>query len=387
MAICDGLDHDDHFIARLRGEEEQFQQEIAQRGVRGVMDSVALETTGGTSASGRCGWHATNAAFLLHPDWRDYTRVATVACGKAHMQHMLRVLNPNGSMLSALALYPSGPRGRPFGPLGKRAALLDGGGCDENGAMEADDAQRGYNDASPRRLCYGQPRSQVLYPGRRFWSVSWQDNRRLQERNGPSRAHNVLVAQAGVRSILILAAIGLAPSPTDGSYPPARETDTDTRRAARYGRRSTMQDLSNGGSLLGSSVAITAGFTFRAFAYHRTPDEAYRSLAVCRGFYKSQFAAAFHTDNDEYMESWSVEQSSLDRAQAGGRTPGPTLVPQVAVGLSTDANRTVWTATLQRLWHAAADAGACATDAPLGRGACERFHLQARGSDSASWMS
>ena len=27
MAICDGLDHDDHFIARLRGEEEQFQQE------------------------------------------------------------------------------------------------------------------------------------------------------------------------------------------------------------------------------------------------------------------------------------------------------------------------------------------------------------------------
>lgn len=306
--------------------------------------------------------------------------VGSVPAGAAHSNHLFRVLPPSGWLGNALMLYPSGPNGRGAKALGPQARLLDGDGL--RAAVGADDdadaVTKGYDDAAPRRLCYGQPRSTTITPGRRFLRASKQENQRLQYPPQPEGAppppptfsarHNVAVARAAVRTLLVLAKLGLAPPPGGGGG----EGGQRARRAERRGFR----------RLLGDAVAETARFTWEVIRKHRTSAGALRCLGALKGFYLNSYPAAYHFDADSMMESWSIRQARADWLRAGGRPPPPTRVPQLGVELSADANRTVWTANLQKLYHAAPDDGALHAEGALGRGACDKFHLQSRGANA-----
>ena len=161
-------------------------------------------------------------------------------------------------------------------------------------------------------------------------------------------AHNTRKARAAALSLLVLAALGLDQGP---------------------------------GELLGNQVADTMQYTRELFAQHPSVASALSALAMVKGFYVNFFPAAFHKDADKYMESWSVRQSAAGRAEAGGRAPAPTLVPQACVALTLDANNTVWTANLSAVMHAAQDLGG-AFGVPRARGANDAFHLQSRGAHS-----
>jgi hypothetical protein len=90
----------------------------------------------------------------------------------------------------------------------------------------------------------------------------------------------------------------------------------------------------------------------------------------------NKFPAAFHIDADEFMETWSVRQRSPTTSK-----PVPTLLPQLGLALSVDANATVWTSNLNRLMHAALDIGVSSGHCAA-RGANDAFHLQARGAST-----
>jgi hypothetical protein len=288
-------------------------------------------------------------------------------CPRGRAAAIARVLDPRESLNTALLVYPSGPRGRPLRTLGAKASKLDGGAADELCSDESGTTVRGYDDAANRRLCYGQPRFTTMEPGRRFWRASKPQNRRLQAQGGPSQQHAVEVAHAGLRSLLLLAALGLAPAPSEG--------DAD-------GARARASDCSV--PLLGDGVAATARYTWRVLAANRTTAAALRALATVKGFYLNHYPAAFHIDADRYMESYSLRQSGESRARAGGRTPGAILLPQLGLKFTSDPNRTVWAVCFARLWHAAEDLGAWSDAEVLGRGAGDAFHLQSRGSEKLS---
>ena len=239
-------------------------------------------------------------------------------------EHTMVLLHPH-SLCTALLLYASGPQGRPSPHLPGYAQK---------------------HDAPPH--CQGQPRYHHIYPGRKCISLGSAQARALFEQGGPVSAHNTRKARAAALSLLVLAALGLDQGP---------------------------------GELLGNQVADTMQYTRELFAQHPSVASALSALAMVKGFYVNFFPAAFHMDADKYMESWSVRQSAAGRAEAGGRAPAPTLVPQACVALTLDANNTVWTANLSAVMHAAQDLGG-AFGVPRARGANDAFHLQSRGAHS-----
>lgn len=185
----------------------------------------------------------------------------------------------------------------------------------------------------------GQPRVHGIYPGRAGLSMGNCSNVQLQRQHGPSYTHNVQKAHSALHSLLILEALG----------------------------------LSERGGLLEDAVADTIKYTRDLFRLHRTVDSAMSALACLKGFYVNRWPAAFHKDADAYMESWSIRQDRPSRLP-----PAPTVVPQLCLALTADANATVWTATLSCLMHAAQDEGGSATQCE-GRGTHNAFHLQSRG--------
>lgn len=228
--------------------------------------------------------------------------------------HTMVVLH-EGNMQSMLLLYPAGPNCRPDKCLPKKCRSSDG---------------------------QGQPRVHSIHPGRAGISVSNPGNVRLQRRRGAAFTHNVCKAHAALHSLLIAAALGLACDVSDG--------------------------------LLDGALARTMQYTYDVFSKHQTVESAMAALACLKGFYVNRWPAGFHKDKDDHMETWSIRQADPDPL---GRTPPCTLVPQLKLGLTADANTTVWTASLSHLMHAALDLG-CAIES-TGRGANDAFHLQSRG--------
>jgi hypothetical protein len=231
--------------------------------------------------------------------------------------HTMVILHPE-NLQRMLLLYPAGPGCRLDKSLPSTAKIADGP---------------------------GQPRAHELYPGRNGISVPNPANVRLQRQKGPSFTHNIQKARAALHSLLIMAALGLG----DGD-----ELDR----------------------LLDGAVARTIQYTYDLFRLHHTGESAMAALACLKGFYVNRWPAAFHTDADKHMETWSIRQQA-----PAPHAPGPTLVPQLRLALTVDANATVWTAALSNLMHAASDLGGTAIE-HRGRGANDAFHLQSRGASN-----
>lgn len=231
--------------------------------------------------------------------------------------HTMVILHPS-NLQRMLLLYPAGSKNRPDHALPTSAQRFDGA---------------------------GQPRVHQIYPGRAGISFSNPANVRLQRTKGPSFIHNLNKARAAVHSLLIMAALGLDK---------CGEED----------------------ALLDGAVAKTIEYTHALFSRHTSVPSAMEALACLKGAYVNRWPASFHMDADKYMETWSIRQ-----VEPAARTPVPTLVPQLMLDLTADANATVWTASLSCLMHAALDLGGSITEA-CGRGASDAFHLQSRGASN-----
>jgi len=150
----------------------------------------------------------------------------------------------------------------------------------------------------------------------------------------------------------------------------------------------SLSDLPDGSSsplqhLLGTALRASAAYTWQVFQMSPSFEAALRSLAACKGFYVNYYPAAFHADADEFFETWLLRQTLESRARAKDRRPPPTVVPQLGIALTAEPNGgTVWTAGLQKTLHATAEVEGLTPEerAHLGRGACDAFHLQSRGS-------
>lgn len=230
---------------------------------------------------------------------------------KAYGHHTMVMLHPS-NVERLLLLYPAGPNCKKDQALPQKLQRYDGP---------------------------GQPRVHAIYPGRTGLSIGNPSNVSLQRKRGPSFSHNVRKAQAGLLSLLLLDALGLG----------------------------------EGGGLLHNAVGDTIRYTRELFSWHQTLESAMSALACLKGFYVNRWPAAFHTDADKYMETWSIRQDSPAPCP-----PVATIVPQLRLALTADPNASVWTATLSDLMHAAADFGGSAIWAAA-RGANDAFHLQARG--------
>jgi hypothetical protein len=231
--------------------------------------------------------------------------------------HTMVLLHPS-NLQRMLLLYPAGSNNRPDQALPKSAQQFDGA---------------------------GQARVHQIYPGRAGISFSNPDNVRLQRTKGPSFTHNLRKAHCALHSLLIMGALGL-------------------------------EKCSEADQLLDGAVARTIEYTHALFSRHQSVQSAMEAMACLKGAYVNRWPASFHMDADKYMETWSIRQ-----VQPAARTPVPTLVPQLRLDLTADANATVWTASLSCLMHAALDLGGSITEA-AGRGANDAFHLQSRGASN-----
>jgi hypothetical protein len=188
----------------------------------------------------------------------------------------------------------------------------------------------------------GQPRVHEIYPGRAGLSLPNSGNLRLQRQRGPSWNHNVQKAASALHGLLVLEALGLCEP----------------------------------GGVLGDDVARTLQYTHALFRLHDTIDDALSALACLKGFYVNRWPAGFHKDHDRHMETWSIRQDIPITL-----LPAPTVIPQLGLALTADANASVWTATLSCVMHAALDMGGSATECE-GRGPHTAFHLQSRGASN-----
>ena len=217
---------------------------------------------------------------------------------------------------------------------------------------------------SVSRLAYGQPRTVEVTAGRSFVDVGHPRAMKLMEADGPNARLHYVVAESAVWGLSILAALGLAPGPSDWY--------NEWLAKRQY-------------LLLGESVALTARYTWDAFALHTSFELAVTSLACVQGFYRNSYAALLHFDTNRYGESWTLCRSEALAAwaRAAGLEVMPTHVPQLFVALHTTPNKTVWTAFLQNLLHAGSEQPDASVERPDGwtpsRGAGEVFALQARG--------
>lgn len=346
----------------------------------------------GKTESGRPGAVRSWTALIDQPDLVRMLRMRSIPGGEDHVRHTLVVVHPGGKDSRVLVIHPSGPDGQapPFFNQaarkldGEKTAAYDQAKSRATQKRKRDEEQRVHDGrerssfyfrleefATPedrelleqRRLCYGQPRFFVACAGRPFRDASLDQNRDLQMQNGPFAEHHRRVASCGVMHMLALAALGLAPGP--------REDVADWEAARQV-------------PLLGRGVALTAQYTWFSFWIHRSRELAIMALACCQGYYENPYAAFLHADASDYMESWVLRREERHRqwAEQHGLHVAATQVPQLSLELRADPNRTVWTAFLQELLHAA-------TDPPLrprpegwepSRGAGEVFALQARGS-------
>ncbi len=276
---------------------------------------------GASSAGGRCGWFLTPASCLSQPDFQRYG--ASVGPSSAHVFVALH----SQHLSSALLMYPAGAQSRAYPMLPRGASKFDG---------------------------EGQPRHRAIYAGRHFLKVSAPNNRALQLQGGPSASHNKRKVEAAITSLVILHQLGLA----------SMEQQPDAFE----------------GSLLGGQVQKTMQYTQHAFSVHSSVDSALSSLAACKGFYVNKFPAALHKDADSYLETWSIRQLQ----EMSTAVPAATILPQLGLMLSADANKTVWTANLSNIMHAAQELGGLATLGSVAcwRGAYDAFHLQSRGAST-----
>ena len=335
------------------------------------------------------------AALLRNPDFVDCSRMLGVTGGRAHIEHMLMVVKPNGDLSRALLIYPSGPRGKASKTLKPEARRLDGAQPNKkkqktNKAAEEEEIQR-------KRLCYGQPRTFVIVPGRPFFDATLVENQQLQSQSGPFGQRARKLAHCGLVSMLALAFMGLAPRPGE---------DKDEWCRNR-------QPL-----ILGDGIAHTAAYTWACLGLHSSPDLAIHALACVQGFCmpprklkpmtirsvdlllmlapqpetdENFYAATLHWDKDRHWETWTLQRSEAAAARSGGATPSPTHVPQLRINFECDENRTIWTAGFQRLLHGALVRGGGPAPRPEGwvpnRGVGESFYIQARGSKSYGGVS
>lgn len=363
---------------RLRGHEADDSSSLAD------IESV------GKCETGRPGRPESWASLMRNPDVISYGRMRGIPGGQRHTDHMLFISQPNAPhALHVLMLYVAGPRGRPSPCIS--AKTRDGAGTQASKKLlkrlqnerEATDAQRarlGKKPLSvpvgadqpedvqlalaPIRIAYGQPRTMEAGAGRHFLDATHVEAQQLQEAEGPNAHFHFALSKCGVWAMCILATLGLAPAPTDDA-------------TAWVTRRTWL--------LLGDSVALTAQYTWTSFSNHTTVELAIISLACVQGFYRNKYPAFCHFDTNRYGETWTLLRS--EEAAAWARAAGldvlPTHVPQLFVALHTTPNKTVWTAFLQHILHAAGEQPDSVVARPLGwkpsRGAGELFALQARG--------
>ena len=138
--------------------------------------------------TGRPGPIESWAALVRNPDIIRYCRMASVAGGRQHTDHMLYISDPSGRMLHGLFMYPAGPSGRAQPFLSAEQKRFDGkettAAKNERERLkrkrDQEDAQRIAHGRQPtslrlpehqattedskaklnqRRLCYGQPRA------------------------------------------------------------------------------------------------------------------------------------------------------------------------------------------------------------------------------------
>ena len=189
--------------------------------------------------------------------------------GRAHIEHMLMVVKPSGDLSRALLIYPSGPRGKASNTLKQTARRLDGALTTKDGASSSAPMQKKQKteaakeaEIARKRLCYGQPRTVVIVPGRPFFDATLAENRELQLQNGPFGQRARQLAHCGLVSMLALAFMGLAPRPLE---------DKD-------------EWLQNRPLILGDGIAHTAAYTWACLDLHSSPSLALHALACVQGF-------------------------------------------------------------------------------------------------------
>lgn len=240
------------------------------------------------------------AVLLRNPDFADYARMLSVAGGLEHVKHMLMVVRPNGDLSRALLIYPSGPRGRASKLLKPTAQLHDGAltSSSKGAGASAPKRQRrktaGEEDRARSRLCYGQPRTVVIVPGRPFFDASLVENRDLQKQDGPFAQRARKLAHCGLVSMLALAFMGLAPRPGE-------DKDEWLRKRKPL--------------ILGDGIAYTAEYTWTCLGLHSTPRLAIHALACTQGFYENFYGATLPHRTQPTQPGRAKAQLSSCRAQ------------------------------------------------------------------------
>ena len=349
----------------------------------------------GKSETQRCGKIESFADLLQQPDVCDYSRLASLPGGAAHTPQL--VARADGSRVHMLMRYSAGAGGLPAPCLPEHAQRVDGhltkrekaiieqieiriynenekrrAQGEKPTSLRLDQEARGADEQDAvhrRRLCYGQPRAVEIGGGRCFHDVSHPLNKRLQERDGAAAERARVVARCRVVSFMALECMGLAP-------PPAVETAAEADEW--LGERSD-------GRLLGEGLAKSAWYTWRTYREHASEDEAIIALSAIQGFYENVYAATYHFDTSPFWESWVPWRTAAAAARVGGAAVAPTHAPQLRVNFAAEPNRTVWTAGLQKILHAAVDHCDVQPRPPgwaASRGAGETMLIEAAGSGS-----
>lgn len=212
---------------------------------------------------------------------------------------------------------------------------------------------------------------------------------------------NEAMAEAALESILLGAALGLAPAPPRvAPVTPATGmvivSDKDGNSVLRSGRAKAPPEIKEVKVvrrrpkqqwILGDGVAMTAQYTWDLARRCASRTQLLRALARIKGYYRNLYRNGWHRDSDAHMETyillWALAE--MERAaELGVPTPAGTLVPELGVEIHPDPNEMVVTVLLKHLLHA--------TGAPkatreltscdrreLGRSAKESFLLQSRG--------
>ena len=322
-------------------EEESDQEDYANAEVETVTGDANASAdagaganagvSGGYSAGGRMGRWTSFAPLLFNKHWLNYVTQPGIG-GELYARNTL-VFAGEKDTGRLLMLYPSGVLGRPMPKIRSQG-------------------RDGHNTSTGAAPCHGQPRLFDIVAARPMLNVKRPDNAKFQDVSPSARQLHERMATAAVESLLVLAALNLAPRPGEEASP-------ESSAAAEA-------------SLLGAALHKTAHYTWGIFAEAASWAEAIRRLARIKGYYRSDFPCLNHFDADEFLESGSIR-----RGEASSAPVPATGVPQLGLLVDLDENDGIVMIGLERLVHATERLRAYVLGAR--RGADDSYQLQSRG--------
>ena len=310
--------------------EKEAEAEEGDRGEGGGGKSSG-PSAGGESEGGRMGRWRTFAPLLMSADFADYV-AQPGKDGEVHARHTFAFAKA-GKAGRLLMMYPCKDKGRPA--PGLKVPSRDG-----------------HSETSAP--CHGQPRFYDLLPSRPMLDVKRRNNAKFQEASAAARTLNAAMATAAVETMLLLAALGLAPAPGAG----AKHSDPGPQK-----------------TLLGAALHRSAVYTWDVFADSASKDEAIEKLSHVKGYYRNGFPCFGHFDADVFMETATLRCTR--EIAPGDRQPAATLVPQLGLLIDLEPNKTVVTLGLERLLHATERREGIKV--PVHRSVGEVYNLQSRG--------